>query len=1024
MPTKITNATNGDCLTGSAETRIDVAPDGTLWLAVVDPNVLRWFRSTNGGATWTYSNGSDLALGQYNGAASIFIDADGYAHVAVQRYARDPQDVLYARGRPKSGGGWTWTTISVRPAVGRMGVDTDVKAFRLGTGWVAFCLWNTAAGTRVARIDISSSHTLTVASTNYGPSDGYDLSFGGLDFAAGVDGKTPATLPHLFLATAAMSGSRDIRLRRATYESGRWTWGSAVAAATGQNVARTAMTTVHDGTRFMVTWATSAGLFFREWDGVSTSAVSRNPPTLPSNTGEIYATSLAVDSQTQDVYLLAYGSTTPNVISCKLTRSAGTWGAWTTVATRTSNVTLDGKLQAVRHPRGGSVDFVYADVSSASSFAIQFAQIVGTVTEPETPTPITPSAPTLLEPGAGAQVDLTQGGIFTWRYSATQAGDRQQAWQFRKVTGGTTTYWNAAAQSFGASAVWNTGADQFAVFPPALWPVGTHAWSVRTRSSVGGADSAWASNRTLVSTEAPIVNVTGPSGLYYDDSTPLVEWTYASTLAQRSFEIRIVVLAPDVTPDSAAVWNSGVVASSTARRQRVPVTLNSGVGYRVYVRATNSQGVTSAWAYSDFVVSLDPPTGPEIGASDYVSYETAVPRARLDLVARSNFMESDQARVSAGWESLSTSTLTYVDADLYAGIEQGARMASVASGVAEVRTVLGTPPEAPPGTPQLDGPLNFPVSEGQAYTFLIYVRAVDVVRAVRPFIRWFRNDTGVPGIPDDTVQATVLDTVGKQDAALIGDTYGDQVISSLDTYVKVAITAVAPYGALMGRPYLQVLGATAAGERHWLSRASFHPGRSLEWQPGGYVDQQTIRVERSDDGGTTWVQVVDRLKTNYRQEVTFSDRAAPFGREVLYRAFTDVDTTLGGQLSSGASDLTAFRLTSQAWAIRDLARDDAEFVALVTAHNRSDAEAATVFRPSGRFYPIIDSEGLQSAEGSIELYVPRKEAESTSALLASGVPLLVQNPLGRNFLARFLQRDYAVEQIADRKITASYVEVG
>lgn len=1023
MATKITSAVNGDVLTGSNESRIDVAPDGTLWTAIVDPNTLRWFRSTNGGATWSYSSGSDLALGQYNGAVGIFIDADGYAHASVQRYARDPQDLLYARGRPKTGGGWTWTTLPIRPASGRMGVDTDVKAFRLGTGWVAFCLWNTSAGTRVARVDITSNHELKLSSVNYGPSDGYDLSFGGIDFVANADGKTPVSSPDLYLATAAISGGREVRVRKATHESGRWTWGSPVVAASSQNVGKTAMTTVHDGVRFMLTWATSAGLFFSEWTG-SGSTTTRNPPALPSGTGEIYATSLSVDAQTKDVYLLAYGGSKAEVIASKLTRSTGSWGAWATVGPRSAAVALDGKVQAVRHPRGGSVDFVYADVLGSTRFDVQFAQIVGTVTEPETPTPVTPNAPTLLSPGAGAQIDLSNGGTFTWRHAASQAGDRQQAWQLRKVTGSTTTYWNQLAQGFSGTATWNTGESGTATFGAGQWPVGTHSWSVRTRSSIGGADSPWASNRSLVSTESPVVNVTGPSGLYYDDSTPVVEWTYLAQLPQRSFEIRIVPLVGDPSPDSGVIWQSGVVASATARRQRIDVSLNSGVGYRVYVRATNSQGVTSAWAYSEFVVSLEPPTGPQVGVTDYVSYETGVPRARLDLVARSNFMSASQSRMQTGWENRPGTSFEYVDADLYAGIEQGVKGTKVANAVTvlALRTVIGTPPAAPFGMPPLTGPVNFPVTEGQTYTFLVYVRSDTNIRSARAFIQWRSGEDGLDGFDDDTVNENVTATVGVRGSTILGESYGEQKPTTLDSYTQFAVTAMAPLGAQLAKPHIELI-SVPTGEVHYFSRATLHPGRSLLWQQGGYADQQTLRVQRSDDDGSTWATVGERIKPNFRQEATFFDRSAPFGRQLLYRAYTDVDTTIGGVLSSGVSDTSHAYVESSVWAIRDLTDDLAELQAYVTAFDESDTEAAQVLRPAGRFYPIVDTEGNQASEGSLEIYVPRKDADAMVALLRRGTTLLVQNPRGRTFRARFLTRNLAIEQIADRKVTANYVEV-
>lgn len=109
--------------------------------------------------------------------------------------------------------------------------------------------------------------------------------------------------------------------------------------------------------------------------------------------------------------------------------------------------------------------------------------------------------------------------------------------------------------------------------------------------------------------------------------------------------------------------------------------------------------------------------------------------------------------------------------------------------------------------------------------------------------------------------------------------------------------------------------------------------------------------------------------------------------------------------------------------LRDSTREDEAIFAYVVDHRRGDAEQATAHRPAGREYPVIDSEGPQSAEGSLEIFVPQARIEATVEMLRRPVPLLVQSPDGKIFKARFLKRDYAVEAQRHRMISASYYEV-
>lgn len=1007
MATTITTASHGDSLSGSPEKRIDVAPDGTLWAAIVDSGRIRFFSSSNGGATWSTSSGSDLSLGHHQDTAvpSFFIDADGYAHISFVRWQADPQVVIYARGIPRTGGGWSWSQITISPASGRTGVDSDLVVFRSGTGWVAWVSYDMSAtgGAKVAQVTISPTGSLSVTATQHGPSlAGASFQYGSIEFAHTGDGKTPTATPHLFYVVASAVGAAPLYAHKSTYSGGVWTWQTPVNITSSVEIRNTTMVCDFDGAFLMVAWAatSSSVINVSEWDVSGTTVTARNPPTVPGGTGTILGISMAIDPATDDVHLVAYGATIGNIIYSKFTRASTTWSAWATSVTR-SAFGDDGDVQVVRHPQRDSIDMLYSNGNGP--YTIFGSQVV--------PLTRSPNAPTLVSPANGATADLASGATFSWQYTAVSPGDTQQAWALRRVYGAgpTTEYWNASSLAWGGSITWNTtdlNNPYKAPFPAGKWTTGTtYTWSVMTRSATG-AGSGWATDRTVTASVAPSVAVTAPSGLAYGESTPLVTWTYTSVNAQRDFQVRIVPtfgVTIDPNDPGPATWDSGVIGSAVARAIRVVTALTNQVSYRAYVRCTDVNAVQSAWMYSDFTVSIVPPSGPLAEVLDQIDYDSQVPRVRLDLTARSNFLDGLQWNGQANWVVDANCTLA-VQADNSASqLLASLKMTSSASGALSARTAVGLPPTAPFGKPQPTGPLSFPVTAGNAYTAVASFKAAAAIRACRVKIRWYDHDDGT--------------------GALISESVGDQITASTSAYVQGFVTDLAPPNAVLGRMVVEVLGTSGAGEIFYVSRMSFHPGRDQNWQIGGYAATQTLRVERSDDGGVTWSTIIPRVKPDLYQHVVAFDRLMPYGTDVQYRCYTDVDPGTGTILTSDVSPTSTINIEGTFWAIRDPDDDEAEMNAYVTGYSRTDAESSAVSRPAGRSFPVVDTEGLQAGTGQITIYVPPGQINSAVSVLARTTPMVVQTPNGQIFYARFPQRSYDVADLRARVITVDYLEV-
>lgn len=1007
MPTFITNGNDKNSLSGSTEKRLDMAPDGTLWALVVsggDPGKAKFFKSTNGGSTWSYSSGSDISLEQATSVPSLYIDADGYAHVAWSKWLHDPQVIRYARGKPKTGGGWSWSTVTISPAGGRTTTDVDVIAHKTGAGWTVWVSWGlgTSGGAKVSRVAVNSAGSISVTTTQHGPSAGGGSNqIHALEWNHNGDGKTSLTDPHLYFMVASGAGSTGpIYVHRALHSGGTWTWQTPVQVIASATLPDTTMTCVWDGARLMGAYAAnSATINVFEWDGSAGSVTFRNPPAAPGGTGVVQGLSLSHDPVTDDLYLTYYDATDGDIRWSKFTRGTLTWSAWAVFISRSANALYDdGKIQQVRHPGNDAVDLIYVHGPSGSTYPI-YSNRLATL-------PRTPSAPTLNTPASGSKLDLANGGTFVWTYNPVALGDTQQAWSFRRKLGATTEYWNNSSKTWGASQVWNSGSSTTVSFDPAKWTNGnTYQWAVASRSSSSGLDSVFSGDRSVVATSAPVVDVTAPDGIVYGEDTPLVTWDYTSLDPQATYRVRIIQEQAGIDPDTTPpVWDSGVANSAIARSARVETPLTNGVAYRAYVQATSTTAITSVWDYLPFTISITSPTGPIVDAVAETYAPTGVPRAALTLTATTSFLTQNQdVGPTVEWGNDANTTIVFQDDDTGLQVTAGLKLTSVASGTMRIVTNLGSPPAAPVGEPQPAGPLNFPVIAGMTYTGLASLKASGTTRSGRIKIRWYDADDGT--------------------GALISESSGSLVSVTNVAYVLASLTATAPANAVMARLVVEITGPTAAGEIFYMTRPSFHHGSNAAWTPGGYAQTQTLRIERSIDAGTTWIVIEDRLKTNLYQQATTYDRTMPLGIPVQYRAYTVVD--LGEtSLTSAVGPADTETIPSTLWTIRDPQDDLGEMLAYVVGHDRSDDEASSVHWPAGREFPIVDTEGVHGATGSLDVFVFNAALEASLGILRRTVPMVVQSPNGLSYYVRLIRRNYKIEAVRHRVIDVTYVEIG
>lgn len=197
----------------------------------------------------------------------------------------------------------------------------------------------------------------------------------------------------------------------------------------------------------------------------------------------------------------------------------------------------------------------------------------------------------------------------------------------------------------------------------ASWPNSDiYQWSIATRDGNGYA-SPFANDRLLVSTALPVVTVTAPTGTQAS-SRPTVNWTYAQAngIGQGTWRIRVFTAAqygiggfdPATSP---ATWDSGEIEGPYDWTKVIGTDLANSTTYRAYMQVSSTGAEYSAWAYSQFTMSLALPTPPTV----VVTSEPDYGRAKIVLRADFNLLTDEQADLeggtTVGWAGLQNANI-------------------------------------------------------------------------------------------------------------------------------------------------------------------------------------------------------------------------------------------------------------------------------------------------------------------------------------------------------------------------------
>ena len=350
----------------------------------------------------------------------------------------------------------------------------------------------------------------------------------------------------------------------------------------------------------------------------------------------------------------------------------------------------------------------------------------------------------------------------------------------------------------------------------------------------------------------PTVSVTAPSGTITDTSFPSVTWTptFSDGSPQSAYEIKIFDSATytgtGFSADTSTPTIGTGIITSTNNGQTLEGDLANSTTYRAYVRVAsliNGANYFSAWAYSQFTLSIDSPATPTVSAF----YDSTTGAVTVTIFGRTNALSPNQASFetdTTGWAavtncSISRSTSQY------------------SSGVASLAVLSGSAGDM---TASTTSATKFTVTPNNKFSATAEFKAGATPRACSVGIVW-------------------LTSAG----ATISTSYGTAENDSTSAWNECNVNATAPATAAYAQVIVKVASA-GSSETHYIDKVAFHAGAIPVWTRGGFSTFSFV-VERSPDGGDTYTALRNSPVTASSSQIaTLDDYEVPLDTTVIYRA--------------------------------------------------------------------------------------------------------------------------------------------
>jgi hypothetical protein len=619
----ITTTTATTAMVYSNQRKLDRDGNNNLWFVQIVSNTAKFYISTNGGNTWTYSSTSDIANTH---DISLFIDANGYAHVTYTNSS--DHKIKYRRGMLNgTNNGWVWSAetdigltatfmssyVTGADATGYRYslVAPDVVAHPLNGGWVAHVVvgewyytttggfpyhfrlwWNTIM------IDGNGNFTVGTPTKIFNddsysqvqpPSGATLIGYPNIMLKHNGDGKTlSGSTPTVFIRyTWGVPNGPCIKFFQGVYSGNSWSWSTLYTTSTPvlPSGSSNYQLSSFDGTR-IVTAFLNGNPMVVEYD-TSTSLFKDYSSSMPSiSDGNVVGLSLTV-TQYGDIYLFATFTTSKLTKVTKYTRSSGTWSSWTQLS---SNVTPSNYciVTAKRVDSNYQIEVVNME-GSASPYNLVYYMYANT--------DLAPNAPILNQVNA---FDATLPQTLSWQFTDPNgSGDYQSAYQLQIYD-----------TSNLSSPVLDTGkvgspSTQYVLAANTLQNGKTYQWRVMVWDS-GNMASPWSSYSTFRTSKTPTATVTSPAPnatVIYPSYTFTGQYSQPNGVVQQSYQFKLWDAAGQTV-----VQDTGTILGTA--NQKTFNNLANGASYQIEFIVTSQDGLTASSGKIPFSVSYTPAATP------------------------------------------------------------------------------------------------------------------------------------------------------------------------------------------------------------------------------------------------------------------------------------------------------------------------------------------------------------------------------------------------------------------------------
>jgi len=620
-----------------------------------------------------------------------------------------------------------------------------------------------------------------------------------------------------------------------------------------------------------------------------------------------------------------------------------------------------------------------------------------------------PLAPVWLSPGNGSHVEMQYATpTIEFQYSPGSDSGSLADWALRrKVSGGSTySYWNAGAQTWTTTIVWNNasyltplGTTRFSyTFPIGKWTDGTtYLVGVATSEShyPSTNQGPFCSTVVIYATRKPVVAINHPAngGTITTQSVAVTWTTTVSTGAQTKYRVKIFGpnrynVFPFTPLNTPATFDSGTVASTahalTVTASEINPRLTTQL-YRVYVWATETGTIQSTAVYSAFHVRLwAPPTPRLVVIPSNTPAATGLPYEGVLANLGYNALDATHGSLAlnpftvvagagtfaarTGWTPTATGTKTTLSAWTFTPTANGST--TIQSSKLAITDIHN---------PTRRFPLPF--------RFRLDVLPSAAIAAARFTVTFYRSTGSI----SQTSTTTIALIAGNNHVSLSG------TIPITATTVEITVTWTATTAVTLSYERLSIQVGTL----------------TAPWSTGGYIGAPTsvLQVQFSDDGGSTWVTVrngtsaisFNTLGTGAAYVPPVKDYESIPGTPRVYRARVSAYSAQYGVEIIGTWSATATpppTSTNGFAYLFDPTNPSGAVCGVVEGTWKGSIhESATRYWPIGRPYAAKSSDGTKGVGGTVPLRTTTKAQFDRLIALAeeSGILCLVL-PLERYYI--------------------------